>query len=94
MKKPELSTFDPRKVCAFVGAGIATLLGLPWILVYLDPYLIALVKQLYPESFAFIYWLVKLGIYVMFFTLLQSVLYLAITSAVAAIAAHAFRFAL
>ncbi|MEQ9489554.1 MAG: hypothetical protein RIM72_11240 [Alphaproteobacteria bacterium] len=91
---PTSSFWDAKKICAFTGAGIATLLGLPWLLDLMDPYLVTLVTKLYPESAALVYYLIKGGIFVTFFTLMQSVLYLAITSAVASIAAHTFRLAM
>lgn len=77
---------DPKKVAAFVGALIGTLLGVPYVMAAIDQPLWELVQAQYPDLAIGVFYVVKAGIYVLSFSLLQASLYLALTSAVTAAA--------
>lgn len=77
---------DPQRVAAIVGAGIGTLLGVPFLTEFLDSHIWNLVSDQYGDFADFVFFLIKGGVYLLAFSLLQASLYLALTSAVAATA--------
>ena len=84
---------DPKKLASFVGAGIATLLGLPVLMKFIDPAMKELIRELYPNWGDVVHFLVNGGIYILVFSLLQSFLYVAIGAAVVSLASFSMRFA-
>ncbi|NKB59156.1 MAG: hypothetical protein GKS00_22745 [Alphaproteobacteria bacterium] len=82
---------DLKNVASYICAAIITLLGVPSLIKLIDPHLTDLVKRQYPEAFEIIYWLIKAGVYVLSFALLQSVIYLTVTMIVAVISALILR---
>ncbi len=76
---------DPKQIAAFVGAGIGTLLGVPLLMDWLDPWLWKVSNQQYPNMGELVYWLIHGGIYVLAWSILQSTLYLGISAAIAAV---------
>ena len=77
---------EPKKLAALVAAGIATLIGLPDLLIMIDPALTRIVYRQYPVMGDLVYGVIYCGTYVLTFSVLQSAFSLALGSVATAVA--------